>query len=80
VSRRKPARHRAQRLGPGRYLYRGRYIIRTTWEGDGPAGGTITRWELGTEDCYGAVVLDGVPSGGRTLREAKADVDQELAR
>lgn len=64
------------RFTAGRYCYRGRYIIRTSWEDTGPRGGTHYLWELGTEDKYGAVNLDGA-GGFRTMRDAMAEVDKE---
>lgn len=60
-----------KRIAAGRYEYRGRPIVRTTWESDGPRGGTLIRWEVGTYDADGTVVLDDVYRH-RTLADAIA--------
>jgi hypothetical protein len=62
------------KIAPGRYCYRGRYIIETCW--DGPRGGRRYVWELGTEDKYHGIVLDG-DIGFRTMRQAMAEVDAD---
>lgn len=67
--------HPVEKISAGRYRYRGRYVIRTSWD-DGPRGGIRYWWELGTVDNYGGVSLDGILPF-RTLREALAEIDQE---
>lgn len=67
-------KHRAKRLYPGRYLYRGRYIVQTSW--DGARGGLKWRWELAIMD-RGVICIDG-DHRYMTLREAKGAVDAEL--
>lgn len=68
------ARPELRRVTAGRYAYRGRYIIRTVW--DGPRGGKVFWWELGDHDEYEAVVLDGL-SAYRTLGAAMSAIDAE---
>lgn len=65
------------RVTAGRYLYRGRAIVRTEWEKEGPRGGTVYLWELGKHDPDAGIVLDGY-EGFRTLREAMRAVDVDV--
>lgn len=65
---------RPEKVRAGCYRYRERWIIRTTWEGTGPRGGTRYLWELGDEDEYGDVALDGF-GGFRTMGEAIRHLD-----
>ena len=73
-----PVRHRAQRIAAGRYVYRGRWIVRTTWEGDGPAGGTIVRWELRHRGRVRRGLSRRHPVRRQHPARSKADVDREL--
>lgn len=68
-----------RRTAAGRYLYRGRAIIRTEWPGEGPRGGTRWVWELGSLDPHAGVILDG-DYGYQTRAEAKAAIDAEAER
>lgn len=63
----------------GRYEYRGKVILRTSWEGEGPRGGTKYTWEIGTyvEERGGRTpVLSGSEFFG-TLREAVKYLDDK---
>ena len=55
-----------------------RRIIRTRWEGAGPACGTRWLWETASPDISGWCI-DGF-GGFWTLRDAKASVEAEEAR
>lgn len=65
------------RFAAGRYVYRGRAIVRTEWEREGRRGGTVYLWELRKKDPDAGIVLDGY-EGFRTLREAMRAVDVEV--
>ena len=70
-----PGNKRLRKIAAGRYGYRGRYVLRTDWEG--PRGGTIWRWEMGRDDRHGELFIDGLNSYS-TRRDAMAEPDKVL--
>lgn len=65
------------RIRAGFYEYGGRLIVRTEWER--PVCGLMYKWELADRDEWGGVVIEGMHTY-RTLRDAKAAIDREVAR
>ncbi len=65
------------KLHAGCYRYRGRYVVRTSWEG--PRDGTRWRWETAHDDPYSGITFDGA-IGHRTRKEAMEAIDEDAER